>query len=136
MLTSSAITKLAPISNDAGFQGSLIGTALQWNPTHALRKPNDSIWISDPALGATTINPLALLAAHSDQIVVNTILGSISPNFKLTKNLDFRMLYAVNYQNGNRKTEIRNWLNLTGNTGFGQVANNSSLNQTLNYTLN
>ena len=26
-------TQIAPISNDAGFQGSLIGTALQWNPT-------------------------------------------------------------------------------------------------------
>jgi len=136
LLTSSAITQLAPVSNDAGFQGSIVGNALQWNPTHPLYKSNDSIWIVDPALGNSTINPLALLAAHTDQIVVNTILASISPNFKLTKNMEFRMLYAVNFQNGNRKTEIREWLNLDGNNGFGQVANNSSLNQTLNYTLN
>ena len=136
LLTSSSVTQIAPISNDAGFQGSLIGTALQWNPTHPLRKPNDSIWIVDPALGNTTINPLALLAAHSDQTTVNTILGSISPSYKLTKNLEFRMLYAVNYQNGQRKTELRNWLNLTGNNGYAQIINNSSLNQTLNYTLN
>ena len=136
LLSSSAITQLAPVSNDAGFQGSIVGNALQWNPTHPLYKPNDSIWIVDPALGSSTVNPLALLASHSDQIVVNTILGSISPSFKLTKNMEFRMLYAVNFQNGNRKTEIREWLNLDGNNGFGQVANNSSLNQTLNYTLN
>ncbi len=136
LLTSNTATDLAPISNDAGFQGSLIGTALQWNPTHALRKANDSIWISDPALGQSTINPLALLAAHSDRTVVNTVLGSISPYFKLTSNLEVRMLYAANYQNGQRKSEIRNWLNLQGNNGFAQIINNTSLNQTLNYTLN
>ena len=44
-------TQIAPISNDAGFQGSLIGTALQWNPTHPLYKPNDSIWVNNQ-LGA------------------------------------------------------------------------------------
>jgi iron complex outermembrane receptor protein len=135
LMATNTITDLAPISNDAGFQGSLIGTALQWNPTHALRKPNDSIWISDPNLGNTTINPLALLAASSDRVVVNTILGSLSPSFKILKNLEYRMLYSVNYSTGERKTELRNWLNLTGNFGFAGIFNNKTVNQSLTHTL-
>ncbi len=134
LLTTSTVTRLAPISNDAGFQGSLIGTALQWNPTHPLRKPNDSIWVNNQ-LGATTINPLALLAAADDKTVVNTILGSISPSYKILSNLELRMLYAVNYSTGERRTELRNWLNLTDNRGYAGIFNNKSLNQTLNYTL-
>lgn len=134
LLTTSTITQLAPISNDAGFQGSLIGTALQWNPTHPLRKPNDSIWVNNQ-LGASTINPLALLAAADDKTVVNTILGSISPSYKFMKNLELRMLYAINYSTGERKTEIRNWLNNLGNLGYAGIYNNKSVNQTLNYTL-
>jgi TonB-linked SusC/RagA family outer membrane protein len=127
-------TQIAPISNDAGFQGSLIGTALQWNPTHPLYKPNDSIWVNNQ-LGATTINPVALLAAHDDVNNLNTILASISPSYKILNNLEFRMLYSINYGAGERRSEIRNWLNLTGNNGFAQIINNKSNNQQLNYTL-
>ena len=52
---------IAPISEFVGFTGNLISQALQWNPTHPLIKPGtDSAWI-DPAVGSTTINPLAEL---------------------------------------------------------------------------
>lgn len=127
-------TQIAPISNDAGFQGSLIGTALQWNPTHPLYKPNDSIWVNNQ-LGATTINPMALLAAHDDVNNLNTILASISPSYKILNNLEYRMLYSINYSAGERRSEIRNWLNLTGNNGFAQIINNKSNNQQLTHTL-
>ena len=127
-------TQIAPISNDAGFQGSLIGTALQWNPTHPLYKPNDSIWVNNQ-LGATTINPMALLAAHDDVNNLNTILASISPSYKILSNLEYRMLYSINYGAGERRSEIRNWLNLNGNNGFAQIINNKSNNQQLLHTL-
>jgi iron complex outermembrane receptor protein len=53
--------QIAPISSYVGFTGNLISQALQWNPTHPLIKPGtDSAWI-DPAVGATTINPLVQL---------------------------------------------------------------------------
>ncbi|MDQ3844593.1 MAG: TonB-dependent receptor plug domain-containing protein [Bacteroidota bacterium] len=63
VITANNTEDIAPISTNAGFTGSLIGQALQWNPTHPLRKPNDSIWVNNQ-IGATTINPLAMLAAH------------------------------------------------------------------------
>jgi TonB-linked SusC/RagA family outer membrane protein len=134
LMTAQTINKLAPISNDAGFQGSLIGHALQWNPTHPLYKPDGSIWVNNN-LGATTINPMAMLDAHNDISNLTTILASISPSYKITNNLEYRMLYSVNYGVGDRKSEIRNWLNLTGNLGWAQSINNKSVNQALNHTL-
>ena len=126
----------APIGSNSGFQGSLIGQALQWNPTHPLRdsRRGDSIWVNNQ-LGATTVNPLAALAAHSDRTVLNNIIASISPSYKLLSNLEFRMLYAMNYSQAERRSEIRNWLNFTNNNGSAQIANNRQVNQTINYTL-
>src|SRR5258705_810396 len=70
---------VAPISEFVGFTGNLISQALQWNPTHPLIKPGtDSAWI-DPAVGSTTINPLAELAYFKDKAKVSTIIASISP---------------------------------------------------------
>ena len=128
------LTDQAPIGNTSGFQGSLIGQALQWNPTHPLRKPNDSIWVNNQ-LGATTINPLAMIAAYSDKTSLNNIIANISPSYKILRNLEYRMLYAVNYSTAERRTSMRNWLNFTGNLGSAQIGNNRSVNQTLTHTL-
>jgi iron complex outermembrane receptor protein len=134
LLTANTATQIAPISNDAGFQGSLIGTALQWNPTHPLYQQDGSIWVNNQ-LGATTINPMALLAAHDDISNVSTILGSISPYYKILSNLEYRFLYSMNYSAGSRRSEIRNWLNLTGNQGWAQLIDNKSINQQITHTL-
>ncbi|TAH05372.1 MAG: SusC/RagA family TonB-linked outer membrane protein [Sphingobacteriales bacterium] len=128
------LTNQAPIGNTSGFQGSLIGQALQWNPTHPLRKPNDSIWINNQ-LGATTINPLAMIAAYDDKTSLNNIIANISPSYKILNNLEYRMLYAVNYSTAERRSSIRNWLNFTGNLGSAQIGNNRSVNQTITHTL-
>jgi len=137
LFTTHTTTNGAPISNNAGFQGSLIGNALQWNPTHALRNPDGSIWIVDPLLGNTTINPLALLAAYDDINNLTSVLASISPTFKITSDLEYKFLYSVNYETGRRESEIRNWLNQQGieGRGFAQIAHNRSVNQALTHTL-
>ncbi len=136
LITAATNTQAAPVSNDAGFQGSLIANALQWNPTASLDwSPSKPI---DPALGATTINPLALLGAWDDRNVVNTVVFSVSPSYKLTDWLEYRMLYAVNHEQAERRTELRNWINFTDvqGRGWAQIQNNRLLNQTLNHTLN
>lgn len=76
--------QIAPITNDAGFTGSLIGQALQWNPTLALHKPDGSFNI----LGAgSAINPEAMSAAYDDVVNVNSILANLSPYIKITNDL-------------------------------------------------
>lgn len=138
LLASHTTENIAPISNDAGFTGSLIGQALQWNPTHALIKPGtDSAWI-DPAVGATTINPLAMLNAYDDRADISTILASISPSFKITDDLEYRFLYSINRSVGVRRSQVNRFLNAQGieNRGAARIANNEQTNQSLTHTLN
>ncbi len=138
LLASHTTENIAPISNDAGFTGSLIGQALQWNPTHALIKPGtDSAWI-DPAVGATTINPLAMLNAYDDNANISTVLASISPSYKITDDLEYRFLYSINRSLGVRRSQVNRFLNAQGieNRGAARIANNEQTNQSLTHTLN
>ena len=132
--------RIAPVSAFVGFTGNLISQALQWNPTHPLIKPGtDSAWI-DPAVGATTINPLAQLRYYDDRAKVNTIIASISPSYKITNDLEYKFLYSVNRQVGTRRGQINRLLNEQGieNRGLAFTGNqeqtNSQITNTLNYT--
>jgi len=113
VIASQTVEQIAPVSNDAGFTGSIIGQALQWNPTLPLvvKKANgeDSLNI---LRGSTTVNPLAMSEAYDDNSKVTSILGSISPYFKITKDLEYRMLLSINYSNGIRKAQIKSFINL------------------------
>ena len=130
---------IAPISANVGFTGNLISQALQWNPTHALIKPGtDSAWI-DPAVGGTTINPLAQLNYFKDKAIVNNIIASISPSYKITNDLEYRFLYSVNRQTGVRRGQVNRLLNAQGIEGRGvaflnnQEQTNSQITNTLNF---
>ena len=132
--------QLAPISSFVGFEGNLISQALQWNPTHPLIKPGtDSAWI-DPAVGNTTINPLAQLRYYDDKAKVNTIVASIAPSYKITRDLEYKLIYSVNRQVGLRKVQVNRTLNEQGveNRGLAGIGNeeqtNTQVTNTLNYT--
>jgi iron complex outermembrane receptor protein len=130
--------RIAPVSAFVGFTGNLISQALQWNPTHALIKPGtDSAWI-DPAVGETTINPLAQLSYYDDRAKVNTIIASISPSYKITKDLEYKLLYSVNRQVGTRKGQINRLLNEEGikDRGAAFIGNNEQTNSQITNTLN
>jgi TonB-dependent starch-binding outer membrane protein SusC len=136
VMVSATRENLAPISNDAGFTGSLIGQALQWNPTHPLRLPNDSIWVNNRT-GATTINPLAMSEAYNHISDENVILASIAPSYKLTTDLEYKFLYSITRRAGKGRGEIKRWLNLEGieNRGIAYVGNNSEVSQQFANTL-
>lgn len=129
---------IAPISQFVGFEGNLISQALQWNPTHALIKPGtDSAWI-DPAVGSTTINPLAQLAYFSDKAEINSVIASISPSYKITKELEYKFLYSVNRQVGVRRGDVNRTLNAENilNRGVAFIGNEYQTNQQITNTLN
>ena len=130
---------IAPISAVVGFTGNLISQALQWNPTHPLIKPGtDSAWI-DPAVGATTINPLAQLAYYKDKAIVNTIVASVAPSFKITNELEYKLLISVNRSVGTRAGMINRLLNFEPTLNRGAAFNadeqetNTQLTNTLSY---
>ncbi|WP_316804602.1 SusC/RagA family TonB-linked outer membrane protein [Pedobacter nototheniae] len=142
MISSQYLENLAPITTDAGFQGSAISQALSWNPTQSLYNADGSLFIDQ---GSTIINPLAALAANSDKSKVSTILGSISPYYKITPWLEYRMLVSVNYSAGIRRSSTRSFLNLQGIAadpangslgGFASLATTELITQQFTNTLN
>ncbi len=108
ILTSQAIDHTAAISNNSGFRGSLIGQALQWNPTKPFRKDDGSLNVN---IGGDEYNPVAANEAFNDQSKVSTVLASISPSLKITKDLEYKLILSVNYGTGTRKTWIANFMN-------------------------
>ncbi|MBC7947451.1 MAG: SusC/RagA family TonB-linked outer membrane protein [Chitinophagaceae bacterium] len=126
--------KIAPVSNTAGASGSLIGQALQWNPTEGLRKPDGTLNIK----AGTTINPLAMSEAYNDKSKVTTVLASVSPYFKFTNSLEYRFLYSINYSTGMRRTSIQQYINLPDISGKGWAAigDNELITQQFTHTLN
>lgn len=108
---------LAPISNNAGYLGSLIGQALQWNPTRNLRKTDGSLNIMEG--DNSPINPLAMSEAWEDKADISYILGSISPYYKITDDLEYRFLFSVNHQTGIRRAQIASFINIQGIKDLG-----------------
>ena len=143
LITSHTDADAAPITNNAGFKGSIIGQALQWNPTRSLKNPDGTLFVGSTG---NDINPLAMSGAYNDNPKNTTILGSISPSYKITNDLEYRMLFSVNYTTGVRRGFIRNFINLEGlqapsATGRGgQAWNNENeliiknITHTLNYS--
>ncbi len=128
--------RIAPISAFVGFTGNLISQALQWNPTRELYKPGtDSPFVER---GSTTINPVAQLRYYKDLAVVNTILASISPSYKITNDLEYRFLYSVNRQVGTRKGQINRLLNAQDieNRGVAFLNNQEQTNTQITNTIN
>ena len=125
---------LAPISNNAGSTGSLIGQALQWNPTDSFRKADGSLNIR----AGDVINPLAMSEAFRDVSKVTTLIASISPSYKFNNWLEYRMLYSFNYGTGNRRSSTQQFINLGDikDKGFASIGSNELTTQTLTHTLN
>jgi len=139
MLNTSQVNEnVVPITNDAGFEGNLIAQALQWNPTHALIKPDGTYWIQ-PQFGASSINPLWFLQMYEDKVHTSTIFGSLSPYYKFTKDFEYRYLYSLNQSEGDRKAMVgRQLLNIDRykDRGFAAIAENRVRTQQHTHTLN
>ncbi len=130
---------LAPISNNGGAEGSMIGQALQWNPTLPLKVKRADGSDSLVNVGGTSIiNPLGLSTAFNDQSRVTTILASISPYFKFTSWLEYRFLYSINYGTGTRRTSLAPDINIAAyqGKGFAQIGQNELSTQQFTHTLN
>lgn len=126
---------LGAVTNNAGSQGNLISSTLQWNPTTDFR--DASGYYVFPTNGSG--NPLALIDGISDVANVNTFLGNISAAYKILPNLEYKFLYAINHSAGYRNTNEYGWLQgysgLSG-SGVGVISNAVLSSQTFTHTLN
>ena len=135
IITTQTREDIPPVSNDAGFTGNIVGQALQWNPTQSLYNDDGSLNI---LRGSTTVNPVAMSEAYDDVTKVTTVLASISPYYKITKDLEYRFLYSINYGTGIRRSQIASFINLENiiDRGFAYYGNNELTTQQITHTLN
>jgi TonB-dependent starch-binding outer membrane protein SusC len=126
---------IGAISDNAGFTGNLLSTAIQWNPTNNLRNADGSI---KQYVGSSTINPLELIEGYNDKANVTTVLGSIAPSYKITNELEYKLVYGFNYGIGERRSSIREWANIENfgrGEGWAGIGNNRLLTQQITQTL-
>ncbi len=127
--------KYAPISTNAGFEGSLMGAALVWNPTREFIKPDgtyDQFSISDS-------NPLAMLDYIKDGAKTGRFLGNISATLTLLEGLDYKINFGIDRSSSERDVEISSLLNRNDILGRGYASvndlqtNNMLIEHTLTY---
>ena len=79
-------------------------------------------------LGNGVPNPLMALKAYNDIAQINTLLGSISADYKILKNLDYKFLYSINESNGTRNTNVDGFVrgfNPIDGSGIGIISKNT-----------
>jgi TonB-linked SusC/RagA family outer membrane protein len=136
LITAQAIENGPAVSTNAGFRGSLIGNALQWNPTESMYNADGTPKI-DPDFG-DFVNPVALLEAYQDRTNTLDLLGSISPSYRLTDWLTYKFQYSAAFGIGNRRAQLANWINVQDIRDRGLAAFNEeqNSNQILTHSLN
>ena len=136
VIPSQYITDIPPITNNAGAGGSLIGQALQWNPTQPLKVGDSIVNIG----GTSVFNPLGISEAINDRAKVTTILASIAPSFKFTDWLSYKFQYSINYSSGVRRNSRNQNINLNATStftgvGYAAIAQNELTTQQFTHTL-
>lgn len=126
------------LTNSAGAGGNLLAWALNWNPTVAIKTSN-GLWNNNTANTFGVPNPLAIIDAYNDVSNVDVLLGNISASFKITDNLEYKFLFAVNHGTGIRNASIDGWvqgIQGVSGSGFGAIATAGLTTQTYTNTLN
>lgn len=145
-LASNVKNTYAPITNNAGFQGSLIGATLGLNPTYPVKNADGTYYFD-----GSNLNPVAMLNLIDDKDNVNRYLGNLAATLKLAKGLSYRGTFGSDNSLAKRSTfydpaipgftsggNIRglNTASITGN-GQGSIQtvklNSQITEQTLNY---
>ncbi|MBW4359554.1 SusC/RagA family TonB-linked outer membrane protein [Flavobacterium sp. NAS39] len=133
------------ISNDAGYIGNLIGTALYWNPTLPIYQPDGSYTF----IAEDYLNPVQLLNSYDDHTTTNKVLGSVAATLKLGSHFKYKFLFGVESSNSVRKrqllpTMLINSQDLIKNDpsnggvkkrGFAEISGISKFNKTIEHTL-
>ena len=92
--------KYAPNSNNAGYQGSLIGAAIAYNPTYPIFGADGHYY--DPGDGNR--NPVEMLAYFDDKDNINRFLANISASFDITSGLIYKATYGYDNSKSLRKS--------------------------------
>ena len=118
-----------PISNDAGFEGSLLGAAYRANPTN----PADPDY-----LFASGINPLALLKYSQDETETDRVLLNFSADYAILPSLRAKINLGYDNSDSFRGAALSPDIQGFGESGFGRGSINEieATNRLMEITLN
>lgn len=143
LIASNTIENGAPITEDSDVYGSLIGNAIEWNPTVPFRNSQGDFVQRNYQEGGNDVaglptNPLALIEFYNDESNITNILGSFGATFEILEGLEYKFLIGINHSKGSRTIDTSGELFFNTITDLGlAVVNNSVLNSsTLTHTLN
>lgn len=86
-----------PLSNNAGYQGSLLGAALQFNPTNPVYNADGSFFQPGDQR-----NPVQMLAYFDDRDYINRFLNNLSATYQITKDLSYKVVFGYDQSNSVR----------------------------------
>jgi GT2 family glycosyltransferase len=81
----------AQVTNNAGYQGSLIGAMIAYNPTFPVYNA-DGTWF-DTKDGNR--NPVAILEGYNDNDTYNKLLANVSLSYKINDNLTYKAIFGM-----------------------------------------
>jgi TonB-dependent starch-binding outer membrane protein SusC len=90
--------RYVPNTNNAGYQGSLIGAAVKFNPTFPITNPDGSYY--DPGDGAR--NPVQMLNGFDDRDNINRVLANLSGSYEFKPGLIYKVTLGVDNSKGKR----------------------------------
>jgi iron complex outermembrane receptor protein len=79
-----------PVTNNAGYQGSLIGAAITFNPTYPIYNPDGTFY--DPKDGNR--NPAEMLSYFNDNDKNNRFLTNVSGSYEIIKGLVYKATFG------------------------------------------
>jgi len=92
----------AQVTNNAGYQGSLIGAMISYNPTFPVYGTNGKWYDNQDG----NRNPVAIIEGYNDKDVYKKILANISLSYKLTNDLTYKLIYGVENGSSTRNTFV------------------------------
>ena len=143
--------QFATISNNAGYQGSLLGAAYQANPTYPVYDSQGRYFTPsgyDVATGNVNSdsfrNPVSLIKGVLSYGHTNTTIGNISGTWRIIGGLSYKMNFGVTNSEGVRTGSVDPNLpglfgttnNMSNTVGVGYVNNRSTNSMLIEHTLN
>jgi len=89
-----------PNTNNAGYQGSLIGATIAFNPSYPVYNPNGTFY--DPGDGNR--NPVELLRYFTDDDKINRFLNNVSLSWEIIKGLVYKATFGYDKSSSLRKS--------------------------------
>lgn len=139
------------LSNNAGFIGNVVGTALYWNPTLPIYNADGSYNV----VSNTYLNPVHLLDSYKDYTDTNKLLGSINTTWKISSHWKYQFLFGIESSTSSRKSQLLPTIEIQGDIfqatvpgtgvngiptevkrGYASISNQNKFNKTFEHTLN